>query len=184
VSQDPRMLDNVGLWEYLVAPASCVDSGVTGRAATHAMADCVEGGSLLFREELLESPRFAVVPLLDYIHCEGSASDPDCLQGGEWLDITGYVPVYLQGAWFTCGTPTYDCLFAPVDFEDGEYTDVFYPGEGDADPVIPKAGGYVRPSKVNIKGLSSFVLDWAWLTPPDAEDLLGESFPFQVFLYR
>lgn len=191
-----RLVDNVGLWEYLASGNGGQCSNhlfETGdRSATVQMDKCIRLGTPKFNETLLTSPRFAVVPRLDYIRCDDNASDPQCLQGAEWLDILGYVPVYLQGTWFTCkgpGAPTNDCLFQPDnypgDYGDNVYSPVFYPGEGTATPVIPDAhGDYVTPGTLEIKGLSAFTLDWGMMNLPDDYVHIGDSFPFRVQLYR
>jgi hypothetical protein len=188
--------DNVGLWEYLdpsngphCDPASFTISATgpikTGRDLTQRMVDCLDHAPT-FLPSLLTSPRFAVVPSLDYVHCDFASQYPDCLTGGDWVHVLDFIPLYVQGTWYDCGNPAAECLFQPEGFGGDEYTPVFYPGEGTTDPVIPDpghSGTYSRPDRLETKGVSGLVLDWNWLTPENADELLGESSPFRVQLY-
>jgi hypothetical protein len=184
-------MDNVGLWEYLDPSSSgpCDPSLFTnpngGTQLTAQMADCLNNGSPEFIDLLLQSPRFALVPLLNYKQC--SDPDPLCLTGQSWVHITGLRPVYLQSTWYTCGGPNY-CVWETAD---GFFLQSFNPGEGTVpscegipdDGVTPgSCTGLPNPNQVSLKGVSAFVLEWDYLD--DDADPTGNGSPFFAQLYR
>ncbi|MGI9528828.1 MAG: pilus assembly protein TadG-related protein [Acidimicrobiia bacterium] len=199
-------VDNVGLWEYLIdqSPISgeeCLPgnfNNLEGRALTlqmynpdPAQSSCLEmnpPSRQIFDERILESPRFAVVPALNYL--SGTQ------YGSKWWAITELRPVYLQSTWYDCtngGDP--ECLFLPDDFDDDptfdagvrdSYSILFNPGEGDLSPCyINNSGNCVAPNtnRFTMQGLSAIVLDWN-MFPPDAKNQYGGSAPLEVFLYQ
>lgn len=198
-------VDNVGLWEYLMdippnvgelcSPADFV--GLTGRDLTLAMINtdaavnsCLEmnpPSRQIFDDRILESPRFAVVPVLNYLSGDQ--------YGSKWWAIRDLRPVYLQSTWYDCtngGDP--ECLFLPDNFElltgfdptiRDNYSILFNPGEGDTAPCyLDNGGNCIAPntSQFEMMGLSAIVLDWDWF-PPDAKNQYGGSAPLEVFLY-
>jgi hypothetical protein len=141
----------------------------------------------IFDDRILESPRFAVVPVLNYLSGDQ--------YGSKWWAIRDLRPVYLQSTWYDCtngGDP--ECLFLPDNFEllDGfdptirdNYSILFNPGEGDTAPChLDNGGNCIAPntSRFEMMGLSAIVLDWDWF-PPDAKNQFGGSAPLEVFLY-
>lgn len=121
-------VDNVGLWEYLDRdqnpPGDChwgEFDGKTGRDLTDQMLRCITVGTdpftgatvnpdpaPKFTDDILGSPRFALVPVLNY--ARGAQF------GSKWWGVISLQPVYIQTTWYTCGNPTGDCLFEPDDF--------------------------------------------------------------------
>ncbi len=188
-------VDNIGLWEYLDFPSihnasechrdAFEDAGgvdLVGRALTDQMQLCLAESSPkapLFRDEILDSPRFAVVPRLNY--ATGAQA------GTQWWAIMEMVPIYLQTTWFECKSPTKDCLFAPTDFDiygvpDG--TSVFFnPGEGDTPPCLPKSGSCSTPNAISAMGVSAFVIGSGSLSET-AKNSLGKPQPYEVYLRR
>lgn len=196
-------VDNLGLWEYLLDTGgndACDKSeyresisGLEGRELTEQLIDCLYTGSgpsgIIFDDSLLESPRFAVVPQLNY----NSGSQ----FGTKYWDVVDLKPVYLHASWYTCsnGNPD-DCLFLPYDFEDEDedgfavddrdsYSILFQPGEGEQRPCELNAGGGCGAPAANrweMQGLSALILDWDWF-PEDAENQFGGNAPFEVFLH-
>ncbi len=119
---DNLSVDNVGLWEYLafdkIDPSSSCDkgnfTGKTGRDLTDQMKTCLvelEGSAAteVFTDALLESPRFALVPVLNYVS--------GAQYGNKWWAVMELRPVYIQTTWYTCKSPTGECLFQPEDFD-------------------------------------------------------------------
>jgi len=199
-------VDNVGLWEYLIDQSpmgseECLPgnfTGLEGRALTMQMYNpdgavnsCLEMNPptrQIFDDRILESPRFAVVPALNYL--SGTQF------GSKWWAIRELRPVYLQTSWYDCtngGDP--ECLFLPDDFESDinfdaavrdSYSILFNPGEGDSSPCYINNGGNCVAPNTNrfvMQGLSAIVLDWDWF-PPDAKNQYGGSAPLEVFLYQ
>ena len=121
-------VDNVGLWEYLDRDQNpqgdCHWSefdNKTGRDLTDQMLRCITVGTdpftgatinpdpaPKFTDAILGSPRFALVPVLNY--ARGAQF------GSKWWGVISLQPVYIQTTWYICGTPTGDCLFEPNDF--------------------------------------------------------------------
>ena len=199
----PFTLDNVGLWEYINYAAPEVinsthcksdafkdDKGqeLVGRELTNQMTLClgenidglvVEGG--LFVEELLHSPRFALVPVLNYVKGQQF--------GNKWWAVLEMRPVYLHSTWYDCSSNDF-CLFHPdnldlLDVDDNStYSYLFNPGEGTDPPCYDKKGVCSIPgnSKFQLQGISAYVLEWEWLIP-DAQNQLGGVAPFEVFLH-
>jgi len=170
-------VDNVGLWEYLLDPSgtgnACDDNrfGGTGRDLTTALLLCLANGSPRFSMDLLQSPRFAVVPVLNYL--AGSQ------YGNKWWPVLDLVPVYIQTSWYDCtnGNPS-DCLFQPEGFAN-TYSVLFNPPCS-----LNNGGACVTPltSRFQFMGLSALVLDWN-MFPPEAKNQLGGNAPFEVFLF-
>lgn len=188
-------MDNVGLWEYIVADSggqcdkdNFRPSGKVGRELTDQMWQCLgtNPGSGTFHIDLLKAPRFAVVPVLNYT--SGSQF------GNSWWAVLELRPVYLHSTWFDCTTTTdSECLFQPDDFvadptfdptDRNSYSVLFNPGEGTESPCYINAGACVVPStsRFQLLGLSAIVLEWDML-PPGAENQYGTSAPYQVFLH-
>lgn len=190
-------VDNVGLWEYLLDPAGntglCDKStyeGLEGRELTDRLTACLNSTpGMIFDDSLLESPRFAIVPRLNY----NSGSQT----GTKWWDVLGLQPVYLHTTWYTCsnGNPN-ECLFLPDDFPDlpgydatvrDSYSILFNPGEGSQSPCeLPKKSGPCEaPTDKNwsMMGLSALVLDWDWFSE-GAKNQFGGDEPFEVFLHN
>jgi Flp pilus assembly protein TadG len=199
-------LDNIGLWEYLIEPNTqgnannanpkCEPthyggSGAIGRTATEDIVDCLEAGRLAanwnpeFSEDIIYSPRFALVPILSYSSGQ--------FTGSEARAIVGLVPVYLHTTWYDCGNGlTPYCAFMPDDFEPGDplnltpadHSILFNPGEGSESPVVfANNGSYGNPRTWQVEGISALVLDWDWLFD-DAKNELGEVAPLSVHLFR
>lgn len=188
-------VDNLGMWEYLDqtfidATSEChtnaftVVSGSTGlplagRELTDQMETCLGSGDAEFIDEILDSPRFAIVPKMNYV--DGAQA------GTQWWAIMEMVPIYVQATWFECKAPTADCLFEPTGFDlsgDADGKSVFFhPGEGSTPPCLPKAGGCQVPGTISAMGVSAFVIDSAWLSN-EANNSLGKPQPYEVYLKR
>jgi hypothetical protein len=220
-------LDNVGLWEYLIAPtddgsgpalpAECLsgfygDGEAVGRDATDGIRTCLDemrkpkyDSSTRwpeFHPDITKSPRFALIPVLAY-----HSGD---LRGTDYRAVIKLVPVYLQTTWFDCGhggDPW--CYFEPEPSNSvppattstsstsstttlppdptADLTILFNPGEGTTDPLIMGNGNDAivdgTPKKLELAGLTAFVLDWEWLFP-DAKNQLGGTVPLAASLYR
>jgi len=124
-------VDNVGLWEYLdfdgnsfnnTACAKKSFEDAVGRQLTEQMSLCLDYIETLedgqyFTDDILTSPRFALVPVLNY--------ERGSQYGSKWWAVMELRPVYVQTSWYLCGQPTGDCLFQPDDFEN--YTPVNAP---------------------------------------------------------
>lgn len=193
-------IDNVGLWEFNTSTAgnpgsnpchtsNFRSSGKVGRELTDQMWACMSSNSFSpsFSIDLLESPRFAVVPVLNY----NSGSQ----FGNKWWAVLEMRPVYLHSTWYDCtNTTDPECLFQPEDFvndpswdpsDRDKYSVLHNPGEGSASPCyLNAAGACVIPStdRFQLMGLSAIILTWDML-PPNAENQYGGSAPFQVFLH-
>jgi len=180
-------VDNIGLWDYLAdgMTGPCASSQFTGsnvgRIATNNIESCLKIGSPTFQLDLIDSPRFAVVPVLNY--AKGSQF------GNKWWAVLELRPVYLQTTWYDCtnGQNT-ECLFQPADFspvpsDRDSYSILFNPGEGTASPCYIKNGACVKPnaSRFQLMGLSALVLNWDQI--PGAENQFGGNAPFDVFLH-
>lgn len=189
-------LDNVGLWEYLTTPtgsphATCLTSNYgagasEGRQASDDITTCLKAQRAdganhpEFSKELLDSPRFSLVPVLSYTRGN--------FTGNEWRAIVELVPVYIQTTWYDCGSGKDPyCLFKPVDFDAADPDDLtilFSPGEGMTSPVVPaKSGGYETPKSIDLEGVTALVLEWDWLID-DAKNQIGETAPLTVSLFR
>ncbi|HSJ71921.1 MAG TPA: Tad domain-containing protein [Acidimicrobiia bacterium] len=188
-------VDNVGLWEYLLDPAGdaglCDRStyeGLEGRDLTDRLIDCLDSAlGTIFDDSLLDSPRFAIVPRLNY----NSGSQ----FGTKWWDVLGLQPVYLHTTWYTCsnGNPK-ECLFLPDNFADlpgfdatvrDSYSILFSPGEGSQSPCELTGSGCEAPAanRWSMMGLSALVLDWDWFSE-GAENQFGGDQPFEIFLHN
>lgn len=210
LSLDGLQIDNVGLWQYLDGSynGECAfpDASVVGRGRTVQILNCVKPGGEVpsFGMDLIESPRFAVVPSLSY--------ESGAMSGASGYAILDLIPVYIQSTWYDCTGTGVDCLFHPADFVNEAmnvtapwewddtvpmwYSPVFNPGEGDTvpcksnkgyDPVEyeKKPGDFdcVNPTDMVLKGASAIVLDWDWF-PEDAENAIGNNSPYLVQMYR
>jgi Flp pilus assembly protein TadG len=190
INFDGADLDNVGLWQYLIGTyhGDCdfSDDQIIGRARTEQLIDCVTVSGASdekpgFSEALLESPRYAVVPVLNYTNQTGTGYYP----------IVDLLPVYIQSTWYDCTNSKIGCLFHPADFPEDDplspdyYSTYFNPGEGEAEPCYQKKTGdpCEDPALIKLKGASAIVLDWDWL-PPGAENAIGDAAPYAVQLYR
>jgi hypothetical protein len=193
-------LDNVGLWEYLDAsatlPSDCQSiAGADGRGKTNALINCLNDSAFpsdAFTSDLLASPRFAVVPVLNYDKCT-EIDRNNCKHGKKWWAILEMRPVYIQSSWFDC-TASEQCLFQPDDFliadppNPDEYSGLWNPGESKLGPCVItdgpcEAGPAILDSKFKLLGVTAIVLDWTEL-PADAENQYGSSAPFEVFLHN
>lgn len=227
---DTKNVDNVGMWDYLDfsvidtgGTGDCRESsftGLAGRDLTDQMLRCLTVGkdpftgavisgldpAPVFTDALLESPRFALVPVLNY------ASGAQF--GSKWWAVMNMQPVYVQTTWYRCGQPTGECLFEPDDFdtyvppptgtttttttlppsstttsttaapspEDGK-TVFFNPGEGSVEPCLVKNSNCVIPKTMVMAGSSAFVIQDSWLSD-EAQNAIGGSSPYEVFLRR
>lgn len=189
-NSDSYTVDNIGLWEYLdqatinsanstSACGSNAFNGLAGRQLTEQMELCLqETGSKAprFTDDIINSPRFAVVPKLNY--ATGAQA------GTQWWAVMDMVPVYVQTTWFLCKTPTADCQFEPTGFASPDGRSVFFnPGEGSASPCLPKNGNCNTPKSIEAAGASAFVIDIDWLTDA-AKNSLGQGEPYEVYLRR
>ena len=170
------VLDNIGLWEYVIGGVGHCAPGVWqtagGQPATERMEKClaVNGDSVVFSPALWSSPRFAVVPEL-WDDFPAGASTPRAIQR--------FRGVYLHATWFNCSAAgsASDCLlFTDVD---GVDQPVFYPGEGDDDACLP-LGASGKCGESQIQGLSSLVLPIH--SVPD--DIINGLSPNVRLLYR
>jgi len=184
-------LDNVGLWEYIdfnkVPSGSACESletptSLRGRELTVQMIACLgEDIGNIFTPDLVNSPRFALVPVLNY-----NSGDQF---GNKWWAIREIRPVYLHSTWYDCD-PNSFCLFHPDDLDDLDlandetYSYLFNPGESTDSPCYDKAGACSNPgdSKFELQGISGLVLEWDELHV-GAENQLGGVAPFEVFLH-
>ncbi|MFV1963322.1 MAG: hypothetical protein ACC658_16010, partial [Acidimicrobiia bacterium] len=190
----PFNLDNVGLWEYIDyayvdvshSSSACTTSSfkdLVGRQLTIQMTLCLgENIPNLFIEELLESPRFALVPILNYNRGQQF--------GNKWWAVREMRPIYLHSTWYDCD-PNDFCLFHPEDLDpldpsdDTTYSYVFNPGESTDSLCYSNNGGPCSNpanSKFQLQGISAYVLEWPELIP-DARNQLGGNAPFEVFLH-
>lgn len=187
-NSDTYSVDNLGLWEYLDqseiddATSECHDSAfaaLAGRDLTDQMELCLaETGDKapIFIDDIIDSPRFAVVPQLNY--ATGAQA------GTEWWAIMQMTPVYIQNTWFECGTPTADCLFEPTGFPSANGKSVYFnPGEGSVSPCLPKKSACNTPKTIDANGASAFVIDLDWLTDK-ARNSLGKGAPYEVYLKK
>lgn len=151
---DDLVLDNIGLWEYVIGGVGYCAPGVWqtsgGPAATEQMENCLEfnGASVQFDEALWSSPRFAVVPELWDDFPTGS-STPRAIQR--------FRGVYIHAAWFDCSAASSASactLFTDVNGDDQQ---VFYPGEGNVAACSP-LGASGKCGDAKIQGISSLVL--------------------------
>jgi len=176
-------VDNVGLWQYLdfskiAGGGQCSQSafqGKAGRALTDQLLTCLDPANpKMFDKDLIDSPRFAVVPVLNYRRGDQ--------YGNKWWAVKEYKPVYLQSTWFSCGGSDL-CVFHPDDMPGGSV--IFNPGEGTASPTTPSGG--TPPANgahgFQVQGVSALVLDWDWF-PPEVRNQIGVPVPFEVYLYR
>ena len=195
-------VDNLGMWEYLdqtkidpTSPCSTktfndpsayvAGQELGGRELTDQMELCLASGDALFIDDILDSPRFAVVPQLNYV--DGAQA------GTEWWAVMDMVAVYLQTTWFECKSPTADCLFEPTGFLEAEIAagdpapdgkSVFFgPGEGSTPPCLPKKDACNTPGTVSVMGVSAFVIDSDWLSDT-AKNSLGKPQPYEVYLLK
>lgn len=176
------VIDNVGLWEYVVSGSAgwCspnADWVAGGEAATVKMEKCLStGGSLTFSSLLWESPRFAVIPEL------WSDTFPT---GTDSMAIKRFRGVYLQGAWFNCsasgGSSAVNDATACLPFidKDGNEQLIFFPGEGDEVACEP-LGAAAGCKNSQVRGLSAFVLPIASVPDSVINDLSANYW----FLYR
>ena len=188
----PFTLDNAGLWEYIDYGATAVINsthcrsqaftGLTGRELTDQMTLCLgENIPNLLVAEVLQSPRFALVPVLNYV--DGQQF------GNKWWAVREMRPVYLHSTWYDCSSNDF-CLFHPDDLNpmdvdnDTTYSYVFNPGESTDPPCFDDKGVCSNPSnsKFQLQGISAYVLEWNELIP-DAKNQLGGVAPFEVFLH-
>ncbi len=183
-------VDNVGLWEYLDQDtikynSPCSDStkgygGLTGRQLTDQMILCLGSGDAQFIGELLDSPRFSVVPVLNY--------QQGAQYGNKWWAVKELWPVYLQTSWYDCSSGGFpECRFQPSDFAlthgaGNPYSILFNPGEGEASPQT-SSGGTPTANNFQIMGTSGLALNWGWFDPDDLNQI-GNATPYEVFLYR
>lgn len=110
-------VDNIGLWEYLDSGANtgeCLSTkfnGLEGRELTDQMHLCLEGANPpTFIPELVDSPRFSLVPVLNYTSQTGDQN---------WAVIT-MKPIYIQTTWYTCTSNdslSPWCMFEPSGFD-------------------------------------------------------------------
>jgi len=186
--KDFIQLDNVGLWEYLVDPGALGDAcsptqfaDKSGTELTAQMIDCLKNGTVKFTDDLLDSPRFALVPqvALDQANIGLIGTNP-----ANAANIIKFVPVYLQATWYNCSAV--ECMFFPADNTTApeDTPMVFDPGEGS----VPGCLGDLDKCTFNVNlvmsGVSSFVLDnETWL--PDAfNNQFNEPGAYNVSLYR
>lgn len=185
-------VDNVGLWEYLLddtdndACDRSTYSSFTGRELTDRLDTCLTSvaSGQIFADEILESPRFAVVPRLNYL--DGSNF------GSKWWDIISMDAVFLWASWYDCTNGgDNECLFYPDNFTGDptlreSYSLLHIPGEGSAEPCYldsstltcetPSAGNW------DMQGISALLLDWDWF-PADAKNQYGGTLPFEIYLH-
>jgi len=193
-------LDNIGLWKYIdfskidTIPGVDTPSGNneckssnfsaprSGRDLTDQMVLCLaEDIENLFIPDLINSPRFSLVPVLNY-----NAGDQF---GNKWWAIREVRPVYLHSTWYDCD-PNNFCLFHPDDLgplllnDDATYSYLFNPGESTDSPCYDKAGICTNPknAKFQLQGISALVLEWGKLHV-GAQNQLGGVTPFEVFLH-
>ena len=133
--------------------------------------------------DITKSPRFAVVPVLNYNSGQQF--------GSKWWAVLEMKPVYLQSTWYECtGGKDKECLFQPADFmsdpaDRDTYSVLFNPGEAPAaaGPCYLSGTNCATPqsSKFQLMGMSALVLDWSQL--PGAKNQLGGNAPFEAFLH-
>ena len=183
------LLDNVGLWEYLVHPdgndfcSKAFFDDEVGTELTTNMATCLENGTVKFSNALLNSPRFALVPELDL-----SQEDLDDLSPSSTkpTKILGFVPVYLQATWYECTATECKMRFvaddtvvladAPMVFEPGEGTEAGCmndPEDCDKPPNSPAMGG-----------MTAFVLNNEDWLPEAFDNQFNDPNPYNVVLWR
>jgi hypothetical protein len=154
-------LDNVPLWEYLP------DNGVLGDVCDAAhyppLADyvqreadltaCLASGAARFTDDILTSPRFALVPQLDMTQAQLDATTP-----GTAVNIKDFIPVYLHATFFNCnaGAPPQCMVF---ETETGVQQEFFAPGQGTLEGCIVQGPGCQPNVNLSLKGLSGWVLD-------------------------
>lgn len=195
-------VDNLGMWEYLdqtkidvMSPcstntfngpsANVVGQELAGRELTDQMELCLASGDAIFTDDILDSPRFAVVPQLNYF--DGAQA------GTQWWAVMDMVAVYLQTTWYQCKSPTADCLFEPTGHFEAEVAagdpapdgkSVFFgPGEGSTPPCLPKNSACNTPGSVDAMGVSAFVVESDWLSEA-AKNSLGKPQPYEVYLRK
>ncbi len=189
-------MDNVALWEYLDQsqidnPSECstlsftqlsaaTGNPLTGRELTDQLMLCLASGDAKFIDETVRSPRFVVVPVLNYL--------TGAQFGNKWWAVKEMKPVFLQSTWYNCSAGgDKSCYFQPDDFATTHgggqpYSILFNPGEGSA-PMENSSGGVPNNSKFQIMGVSGLILDWAWFDP-EIKNQIGEPVPLSVYLYE
>ncbi len=193
-------VDNVALWEYLdqsaidsnspcystafAATSTQTGNALTGRELTDQLLACLSTNNPnhepMFIDELIHSPRFVIVPVLNYN--EGDQF------GNKWWAVKEMKPVFLQSTWYQCSAGgDKNCYFQPNDFDlthgGGQaYSLLYNPGEGSA-PMEDSSGGVPNNSKFQIMGVSGLILDWDWLDP-EVKNQIGEPVPLSVYLYE
>jgi hypothetical protein len=183
-------VDNVGLWEYLDQAAisnnsPCSDTsngfaGLAGRQLTDRLMLCLASGDARFTATLFDSPRFIVVPVLNYRQGDQF--------GNKWWAVKEFRPVYLQTSWYDCssgGSP--QCRFQPDEFATSHgagnpYSVLHNPGEGETPPQTV-TGGAPTANNFQLMGTSGLIMSWDWFTPDDLNQIGAET-PFNVYLYR
>ncbi len=172
IELDRTWIDNVDLEEYLGPPAGgqyqgdrifkdAAGNDPVGRAATTRLIEWITPGGeeLQFGEAVLESPRYAVLPVLNYDDNRAN------ITGDSWHAIMDMVPVCIQVTWFECKTPTTDCRFEPTCFDFAGAVDglsiFFHPGEGSSPPCLQRTEGDPCnvPGTISAMGASAFVSD-------------------------
>jgi hypothetical protein len=154
-------LDNVPLWEYLP------DKGVLGDVcdAAHygplansdlreaSLKACLASGQARFTNDILTSPRFALVPQLDLTQAQLDATTP-----GTAVNIKDFIPVYLHATFFNCNAgATPQCMVFETDT--GIQREFFAPGQGTLEGCIVQGGGCKPNVNLSLRGLTGWVLD-------------------------
>ena len=191
----PELLaDDVGLWEYLIHPTGGAASGdpcrselfeppYQGTELTANLINCLAGPSVKFNDDLLESPRFALAPVIDL-----DEDDIGNISPSQATNIVEFAPVYLQASWYNCSAS--QCVeFATADEwvdDEGSPPETFEPGEGDEAGCLPQ-GGSCKNITVNqavIEGITVILLtNDEWL-PDSFDNQFNEPGGFNVFLFR
>jgi hypothetical protein len=168
----PEAYDHTPLWTY-------VDSGAPGTApggecapgqttSRQGMEECINwwkssappksdpSWQPLFTEDILESPRFAGIPILDADPGGGS---------GSYL-ITEFRPVYLETTYFKCNANSCDTVHSPGESSTGACPSPLTANDWSC--------GWAGNGNKAVEALSAFVLDLDML--PDS---ISSRFPYQ-----
>ena len=165
----PEELDHTPLWYYIdpagtteVFPGTCTPGGgpITNRIEMEACLDAWKGygpphTESLFRPDLVESPRFGAVPVLD--------ADPG--GGFSQYDIIGFLPVYIETLYLKCNANTCDTVHSPGEASSGPCPTPLTPAQSSC--------GWSGGGNKSIEAVTAFILSLDML-PPE----IADNFPY------
>jgi len=159
----PEAIDHTPLWRYITAGAASESGGlctptITNRAG---MAACLAAWNAwightvpLFTADLVKSPRFAAVPILD--------ADP----GGGFGNylVTDFRPVYIETIYLKCSANTCDIVHSPGESAIGPCPSPL--------TAVATSCGWPSGGNKGIEAVSAFILKVSML-----DTTVAKSFP-------